>query len=412
MTPRMQRRLSARGVAWLVLCVGCADTLAPGELGQARVVGTVKGDPPRVLAPVSDLDGNVYVLSGAKDYPQDTKVYVGKAGGGWMGSCGATKGDSYGPHGWVGRTHDRQWYWSGEALVSVSGNNGDCHALLDRDPVSGTSLAFIAVVPWVRDTPTQTSTVALIKGSADRLPFQVRIDLRADLYTSVRVFEPSEAQNVVVLGVGAREDRGEGYVLLRYEIAGEAVTEARFLDDQAMTTGAVRLPLDPALPPYSIVGFLQANAEGLVTGLLSTNQLVSFDRSGGVVRDLQLIQAAGVHRWEEGVYLVGTIDDRPHIVPLNNDGSAGAPRVWTTSEVVAASVAGGLDLIDDRTMPSRSEHWPNARSAIGAYPFLGAQSLDRYAQGTTGWLFAGPSYDTAGELATIVAFAPVGVAYP
>lgn len=406
--------ISALGcvVPGMILTIGCADTLEPGELGQARIVGSVKGDPPRVLAPVSDLDGNVYVLTGAKDYPQDTKVYVGKTGGGWLGSCEVTKGDTYGPHGWVGRTRNQQWYWSGEALVSVSGDNGDCHALLDTDPVSGTNLAFIAVVPWVRDTPTQTSTVALIKGSSDRLPFQVRIDLRADLYTNVRVFEPPTAENVVVLGVGASEDRGEGYFLVRYEVAGQAVTEARFLDHQATTTGTVRLPLDPALPPYSIVGYLQANAKGLVTGLLSTNQLISFDRSGGVVRELQLIQAAGIHRWEEDLYLVGTIDNRPHIVPLNNDGSVGSPRVWTTSERVAASVAGGLDLIDDRTLPSRSDRWSGARSAIGAYPFLGPHSLDRYAEGTTGWLFAGPSYDAAGELVTLIAFAPVGVEYP
>ncbi len=392
--------------------IGCADTLEPGELGEARIVGSIRGDPPRVLAPVSDLDGNVYVLAGAKDYPGEAKVYVGKAGGGWLGSCEVTKGSSFGPHGWVGYTRDHRWYWSGEALVSVSGKNGDCHALLDTDPVSGTDLAFLAVVPWVRDTPTQTSTVALIKGRTDVLPFQVRIDLRADIYTNVQQFEPSNATNVTVLGVGASEDRGEGYILVRYDVGDQIVTEARFVDHQAETTATVPLALDPALPAHATVGYLQANAKGLVTGLLSNNQLVSFDRSGGVVRDLQIIQAAGIHRWGDELYLVGVIDNRPHVVPLGNDGSVGAPIPWASSEQVAAKVAAGLDLIDDRTLPSRSDYWDSARSAIGAYPFLGPHSLDRYADGTTGWLFAGPSYDAAGELVTLIAFAPVGVEYP
>ena len=89
----------ARSVLVLVLgLTGCIDYLEPGEVGAVRYFGEVRstpGEPLPLLPPISDRDGNYYVLSGARDLRQVT-VFTGQAGGGWSSGCGLHKGDDRG----------------------------------------------------------------------------------------------------------------------------------------------------------------------------------------------------------------------------------------------------------------------------------------------------------------------------
>ena len=56
--------------------------------------------------------------------------------------------------------------------------------------------------------------------------------------------------------------------------------------------------------------------------------------------------------------------------------------------------------------------WADPVSAIGPKPFVTSHSPDVYANGTTGWLVAGPGFQLDTNPQTSVAFAPVGIDYP
>ena len=57
-------------------------------------------------------------------------------------------------------------------------------------------------------------------------------------------------------------------------------------------------------------------------------------------------------------------------------------------------------------------NWKSPTTAIGSWPFLSPFPLDQYAQDTTGWIIAGPSFESTSQVRTSVAFAPVGVSVP
>ncbi len=50
-------------------------------------------------------------------------------------------------------------------------------------------------------------------------------------------------------------------------------------------------------------------------------------------------------------------------------------------------------------------------TAIGTWPLMTPHPIDTYALQTTGWLVAGPTFEST-QLRTAVAFAPVGVTVP
>ena len=125
----------------LLALAGCVEPLSEGEWGGFRYFGEIRGEPPmRLLPPMTDREGNVYVLYGDTDGGEDTIVYTGSPSGDWSGGCTAHRGIE-GLRGFVGRSDDRMWYWSGDALVAVDGRTGSCHELLGRDPVSLTEYA-------------------------------------------------------------------------------------------------------------------------------------------------------------------------------------------------------------------------------------------------------------------------------
>jgi hypothetical protein len=406
----------SRGVTVaLALCAtACVDGLQPGQVGQPRYLGQLRGSPPlALLPPRSDRAGNVYVLYGAPELLQ-VEVTVGQAGGGWSGGCRQIKGDSYGVHGWVGRSFDRMWYWAGDGLVAVSGRYGDCHLVLDRDRVSGADLAFRAVMPLVFDEPSRTELLAWVQSPVDPTPFAIVVDLNAHAYHDAQPFDPANATDVTVLGVGADHDAGEGIVLTRYVADGYITAEARYVDRSGATVARVPVPGAEALPAYAVQGYLETS--GAVTaGVVNdgtTAALLVLSRGGASLQVPSDLRPVGVQRWGGALWLVGTDDAGPLVAPIGPNGGVGAAVAWRASELARAALDRSFSVLDDRWTPTRTLSWSAPVSALGPAPFVHPHSLDGYAVNSTGWLIAGPAYDVGGEQRTAVAFVPVGVTYP
>jgi len=400
----------------VVALSGCIDYLEPGQVGSIRYFGEVTstpGTPIPVLPPISDRDGNAYVLSGSRDLRQVT-AFTGQAGGGWASGCAITKGDLRGAHGWVGRAKDRAWYWSGDALVEVDGETGGCESVLDRDPASAASIAFLGVAPSVRDAPSRTTVVALIQTPNDVLPFWVVVDLGTKRYTELKQFQPAGASSVVVLGTGAVDDAGASVFLVSYQLNGAPVVEARYLDAAANITATAPVGggLD-ALGVDAVLGFLAVAEDSTAAGVLTDGRMVVFNSGGGGGMAVNGgITPLGVHSWGGGLWLVGTQGTGPALASIDGNGGVSGVQSWSTSNAASSALAGDLTVVDDRAAPRRTTTWKDSGSAIGPFPFLSAATPHLYAQDTTLWVIAGPTYSTGGVMHTELALAPIGISYP
>jgi hypothetical protein len=300
----------------------------------------------------------------------------------------------------------------------VSGRTGSCRAVLDRDPASNANLQFQGAIPLVRETPSRTFFVGLIQSPADRLPFFVVVDLDIQRYTSVNVFEPTDASNVVVLGVGADPDSDTGFMVVKYEEAGNPVVEGLFLDLEGRITGRATISGADEVEEDGIAGYLQSIDGDIVIGLIRATadteaRLLVFDRrtGNGRVENISGILPVGVHRFDDRLYLVGSNGSAPGIAPLSRTGDPSSALTWDASNSYASAVD-DVVVLDDRSDPRRTVRWTGTSSAIGPYHFVSEHSPDVYADGTTGWLIAGPSFTVSGEPQTSVAFGPVGISYP
>lgn len=409
----MARCRTLIGGALLLSCVGCVDTLATGEHGNFRYVGNVRGAAPLTLVPpISDREGNAYVLYGDIDLINETQLFIGLAGGGWASDgCDITFGNDFGVHGFVGRAQNRAWYWSGEALARASARSGRCSRLLEFDPSSGARLAFKAVVPFVHDTPSRTTAVAWIQSPTDPRPFEVVIDLNNDVYTSIKEMDPSNATEVTVLGVGANPQSREGVVLARFMQGESVIVRAFFYNHLGERVDAANISGLETLPEYGIDGYLMANDGGLYAGVDVEGQLVVLDKSGGQRKAVGGMTPAGVHRWNGSLFLVGDDGSKPKIADIDDDGKVGSVKTWDASLEAVDGFGKSVEVIDDRSLPSRELEWKNPRTAMGPFPFVHPHSTDLYADDTTSWLIAGPSFSAGGEDRTAIAFAPVGISY-
>ena len=340
-------------LAIAALLSGCIDYLQPGSVGETRYFGEVRSVdplPPPLLPPISDRDGNGYVLSGSRDLRQVT-VYTGQAGGGFSSGCALHKGDTRGAHGWVGRSQDHAWYWSGNGLVDVTGATGGCTYVLDHDPATAASIAFLGVVPSVRDAPSRTTVVALIQTPTDPQPYWVVVDLRNKRYTQLRKFTPSDASNVVVLGTGASDDIGAGVMLVKYQRGGGSVVESRYLDADANELASASVAGLDAAGEDEVLGFLAVSQTGLASGVLANGQYVAFGPSGGAAHAVNGLTAAGVHAVDGSLWLVGTNATGPVIAPIDNNGSILGASAWSASGSAGTTLRGSLQVIDDRAAP-------------------------------------------------------------
>ena len=424
-------------LATLAGLTGCQQgLLKAGDWGTLRYFAELEGDVPmRLLPPKSDRDGNVYVLY--ENNVGNSVVYTGQFVGGWSTGCqarelplGGEADAKSGLHGFIGASDSRAWYWAGDALVEVDGITGQCSQVLDSDPLTVTDLQFVAAIPWISETPSRRTMVAVVRGVSDEYfgvpPYQVVVDLDLGRYVAYEVFEPSEASCVDVLGVGSAPSRKEGVYLVSYNLDEERKTEVRYVNAKGKTTSTIPVDLgsevydcaggeEPTEP--TVLGFMQANASGIYAALLTDSTLLAFhsEATDGVApRELPNYAPAGLVTYGEDLWVSGIFEDRPVIGRLDATGfvSEDSVRRWESSERAASELGGKVRVLDQRYSPSQPLSWKSPTTAIGAWPFLSPHPLDRYADDTTGWMIAGPSFESTSQTRTSVAFAPVGVSVP
>ncbi|MBL4684268.1 MAG: hypothetical protein JKY37_06745 [Nannocystaceae bacterium] len=268
------------------------------------------------------------------------------------------------------------------------------------------------MIPWVKETPSRTTTVALIQSPSDAVPFFVKVDLDQGVYTNLSEFVPRGADDVTVLGVGAHPPDDSGVIVVKYALGDMVRVEGRFVDDEAGVGDIANLQGLADVELDGFAGFLQVTDEGVAAGVLSTGELVVFDGSGGGIRSTGNLEPVGVHRWAGDVWVVGLGNGRPAVARINEAGALEPPQVWTASERVAGSLRGTQIVLDDRIKPVQTLSWSNPVQAVGDFPFLQAHPVHPYAKDTTLLLVAGPGYSSAGQPFTSVAVTPVGISFP
>ena len=406
-----ERVVAAAALAVLLAATGCGEMLAPGEWGTFRYFGQLGGETPmRLVPPISDRDGNVYVLYGHLQW-QGSSLYVGHHLGGWTGGCELHKGELQELHGFVGTATDRAWWWSGFALGAVSGETGSCHQILAYDPTTGVELDVHAAIPWVDETPTHTTMLALIKAPVDDSYFHAVVDLDVEQYTFVRPFEPDGAADLMIIGTGADADAREGYLVVSYNTGGNPRMEAIYLDVDGEEIDRVPISFDGEITSYMVQGSLQRSDGGLVAGLLADGRLLIFNDKGGGPKSAGFA-VEGLVEYGGVLFATGMQGGDPVYAEIQDSGSIKEPRTWTTAETAEENLRGSVDVLDERSDPSRNRDWADARSAMGTYPLLSPHRLDNYTNASTGWLIAGPGYSATPEAMTAVAFAPVGLSVP
>lgn len=394
---------------------GCIEYLEAGEVGQMRYVADIGGaEEFRASAPVADRNGSLYVLFGSRENAQPGASVGYPGGGGWKGLCTIHQNTDRGVHGFVGTSIDHAYYWSGDALVELDGDTSNCRQILRRDPTTRSQLAFKAIVPWLRQTPSRRTLVGLVQAPTDPVPFWVVVDLDVRRYTGFAEFVPRNATQVVSLGTGADPNTDSGFVVVKYVID-ETTTrvEARFIDRDAQVGDIVNIGGLEMAEEDAMTGFLQLDDDGWVAGVLETGEVLLFDRNQAkLVTDTRGLTPVGVHRWGDQAFLVGTANGRPALAEIGPGGSIQSPIVWTASERTAAALRGNVLIQDDRLSPVRTMTWTNPTQAFGEFPFMYPNSPSPYAVDTSLLEIAGPAYETAGETYTSVAVGPVGLTYP
>lgn len=416
----------SRRSGWLLLslaalaCGGCIEYLEPGELGQFRYLGDYVAEEEFLFPrPVADRNGAVYAMMGSPELGQ-TEATVGyPSGGGWRGRCGVHQNIDRGLHGWLDTSVDRAWYWSGDALAEVNGRTSNCRQVLSRDPNSQSQLAFKAIVPHVKWTPSRRTMVGLVKAPSDPVPFQVVIDLDIRRYTRFEEFVPRNAENVVSLGSGAEEATEAGFMVVRYEIGDDDAAEpdvrveARFLDDNAEVTDIVRVQGLDDFGEDAMTGYMQIGDAGWAAGVLEDGSVLLFDRNNARhITDTGPLEPVGVHLWDGIAWVVGMANGRPSIAAVNASGGLDNPVVWAASERLAEAMRTNVVIQDDRFTPIRTLTWANPDPAFGEFPLVVPNAPWSYATDTSLLMIAGPTYASGGQSFVSLAAGPVGLSYP
>jgi hypothetical protein len=347
----------------------------------------------RLLPPITDRRGNIYVLYGAPDRV-DTTVYVGQALAGWSGGCQAHRGFD-GLHGWVGRADRQAWYWSGTALVEVDGETGACSEVLSTDPVSGTEVNFLGVAPRVDDTPSHRYTYALVQGATGTPQFIV-VDLDERLPFNARAFPGDDPENIVVVGTGAWHAKRQAAFVVSFDDGGARTSAVLFLDRFGTVVNSAGVDLPTDIEPYAIPGDIVFNDQGVGVGVLADGQVLVVNQSSGGLVGVDGWEPAGAFEWAGVAYLVGTDGSTPAIARVSATGDIGAPTAFVAAERARERLGSPLTVNDERSDPSRRREWSLPRTAIGDIPLISPYPLDRYTL----------------EPVTAVAFIPIGVAVP
>ena len=423
----MTRYLSV--IFCILMLTACVDYLEPGELGTSRFFAEVRGKTPLpITPPISDRDGNVYVLYGNDGNFLST--FIGHTQGTWTSGCDFHKVKEEPIIGWVGTAQHRAWYWSGHSLAELSGKTGTCNVVLDKDPLNSANIFFHGVIPWIRETPSQTTVLALMKTGINPSLVHTVIDLDLGRYTNNRKFEPTDAKNISVLGVGAHRDTERGFFLTQYEQNNKTITAGIALDKDGKEMYRTFISSMPVLSDDETIkaaGYLLSSDGAAVVGLLKTGHLLFYNHHQGtsciqtaseIIQHSSGLAPIGIHQWDGRLWLVGLLNNQPAISALNPSIEQCSARIetasiWNTSIQARNKLEQGVTVLDQRSAPTEQYRWNPAKTGMGAFPFLHAYSPDKLAIDTTGWIIAGPSFSFDGNnTMTSIAFISIGISYP
>jgi len=397
------------GALAVVFAVGCVDTpVEPGEWGSVRYFANVLGEVPlRLIPPLTDRSGNTYVLNGAPDWFNTLAMRLSVTGD-RPTTCDPDPDDTdpgaFGLHGWVGRSLDRVWYWTGTALVEL-GSGGACRYVLRNDPVSGTEIRFLGVAPTVDDTPSRRFATALVEGGTGDVSFTL-VDLDRRLPFNTTPFPAEAPRDLRVVATGAWEAEHATV----FVVAFSDQVQSFFLDrlGEVVARRDVALPAD--IEAYGVPAGLQFDDDGRGAGLLSDGSVftLSTDDSAVITPGFD---ALGLLAWQGAVYVTGEQDGSAVLARLGPDGLTAALPFRAALDAEEALFDGRF-VNDERSRPLRRRRWDVLQSGIGARPLVSPWPIDPYTNGSVGWLLAGPSFATGIEPVTAVGFAPVGLEVP
>lgn len=388
----------------------CAPPLEDGEWGQIRYFGEISGEVPmRLLPPMTDREGNVYVAYGDR-FRSDTAIWVGRHSGGWKNACKVHRGE-FGVHGFIGRSTDEAWLWTGDALVHIWGNSGTCHELLDQDPVTGTLLRWQGIAPWVRDSPSRKTTVGIVRAAAEEQVFVALLDLERELMVNLQPLQPAGLSDLRVIGTGADPDNDELLFVIGYEFEGRVTHEALIYNSDGEQLRRITLDLDTEPDAYAIVGFFQATGGGAWAGVREDGGLILLSKDTGY--DLMPeFDAIGLLKTSRELFVTGIIGDKAVAAKVANNSALNGAQNWNAPVRAASGLSGSISVLDERNSPLTRSRWDEPKNAIGVLPLLTAHPLDRYTLDSAGWLVAGPSYTGPAEEITAIGFAPLGWSAP
>ena len=406
----MQSALFPVTIIAALMGLACTPPLENGEVGNIRYFGEIPGEVPmRLLPPVSDRDGNLYVAYGARNR-SDTEIWAGRASGGWKNACKAHRG-SFGLHGFIGQADNEAWVWTGDTILHVWGESGTCHEILQQDPVTGTSLIWQAVAPWVRVSPSRMTTIGLVRSTNSGQSFLTIIDLEREEMTQLQSLQPTGIEDLIVLGTGADAERNEILFAISYKSGGKRVDEALLLDSDNQLLERIPLDLDQAPSEYEILGYFQSNGGGAWAGVRESGGAILIAPAGGY--DVQPeFDAYGLLRTRKNLFVTGLLGQSTVAARVADNSSLEGAREWRSPDLALSQLQQSATVYDERNSPLRKTTWDTVESAIGIRPLVSPYPLDFYTTGSSGWLFAGPSYQGPAEDITAVGFAPIGWVSP
>jgi hypothetical protein len=378
-----------------IILAGCIDGIAPGELGLGRRIDTMQGPIAATVPPLTDLDGDVFVVTGPLDpqgAPQPGTVYVGGARGGWSKGCATGTGSDAVALGWIGAVEDRAWLWTHDAILEIAAD-GTCTPRLDTDPRSGAELRFLAVAPVIDRTVSQDRAVAIVTTGTDARAYVITIELSLGSVLSSTVIE----QPITLLGAGGGDGRGAFLVAAGNAASLVLATPSDGVVGQLAVGGS----------PGPLHSDLAIGSDGSIAGVLASGSLLVGD-AGGMRIAPAPAGAAGIERDDDGGLWVTA--SGPSIAPVRG-GSVGGAMPWVSVAAADASIARGVDVLDERDGSRSGTRW-QAHSVVGDGLLVGSHPSQPYAVGVRGWLVGDAAVDRGGIPYNQVAFLPIGVTFP
>jgi hypothetical protein len=394
---------------------GCVDGLQPAEVGMGRRVGTgdVQGDVSAVLPPMTDRDGNIYVVTGEPDatgVPQPGELWVGDPQGNWFG-CSTGDGLRGGALGWIGATSDRGWVWTGTQIMesipdyanwSEVGETALCRPKLDIDAVSQGDIFYKAVAPFVDETVSGDFAIGTITVGADPKVYVATMQL--DIGETGVITNTIDLGAVEVLATGANPSTREGAFLIR-DAAGTRIVIAK-PNEKSLKT----ILVNGTVPTQTLLAQMTFASDGSIAAVLDDHTVLVGNRSIATVSPAPFT-ARGIETDDDGnAHLIGVASDVAQVASIHN-GALGTAQAWDVAMNVEAQLAAGVVVVDYLSGSREAHRW-QTHSATGGISLVQRYHAPAYAVGARAVLVANPAVDRGGVKYSQLAVVPVGVELP